>query len=75
MKAQQIREIIMSFLNDVMLDYPEHDMIFINPWNEHKFELGYADITKTYFSIDDLMSDPIFEGKTLTEIAPMLEPL
>ena len=65
----------MSFLNDVMLDYPDHDMIFINPFNENKFELSYDDISKTYDNIDDLMSDRIFDGKTLTEIAPQLTAL
>lgn len=58
-----------------MLDFPGHGMIFINPWNAHKFELGYADITKTYSCIGDLMNDPIFDGKTLTKIAPISEPL
>ncbi len=75
MTAQQIKDIIMSFLNDVMLDYPDHDMIFINPFNENKFELSYDDISKTYDNIDDLMSDRIFDGKTLTEIAPQLTAL
>lgn len=75
MTAQQIKDIIMSFLNDVMLDYPDHDMIFINPFNENKFELSYDDISKTYDNIDDLMTDRIFDGKTLTEIAPQLTAL
>ena len=75
MTAQQIKDIIMSFLNDVMLDYPDHDMIFINPFNENKFELSYDDISKTYDNIDELMSDRIFDGKTLTEIAPQLTAL
>lgn len=72
MTAQQIKDIIMSFLNDVMLDYPEHDMIFINPFNENKFEMSYEDISKTYDNIEDLMTDRIFDGKTLAEIAPQL---
>lgn len=75
MTAQQIKDIIMSFLNDVMLDYPDHDMIFINPFNENKIELSYDDISKTYDNIDDLMTDRIFDGKTLTEIAPQLTAL
>ena len=75
MTAQQIKDIIMSFLNDVMLDYPDHDMIFINPFNENKFELSYDDISKTYDNIDDLMTDRIFDGKTLIEIAPQLTAL
>lgn len=68
MKAKEIRNIITSFLNDVMLDY-HGDVIFVNPWNDNKFEFGYKDIDKTYTSIDELMSDKIYNGKSLTEIA------
>lgn len=69
MNAKTIREIIMSFANDVLLDYPDNDTIFINPCSENKFIFSYKDIDKTYTSIDELMSDKIYDGKSLTEIA------
>lgn len=72
MTAKEIKDLIMSFTNDVILNYPEHDTIFINPWSETKFEFSYENIDKTYKSIDELMSDRIFNGKSLAEIAPQL---
>ncbi|MGN0592028.1 MAG: hypothetical protein ACI4JQ_02135 [Ruminococcus sp.] len=72
MTAKEIKDKIMSFTNDVLLDYPEHDMIFINPCSTHKFIFSYENIDKTYNSIDELMGDKIFDGKSLSEIAPML---
>lgn len=72
MTAKEIKDTVLSFTNDVLLNYPEHDTIFINPWSDTKFEFSYEDIDKTYNSIDELMSDKIFNGKSLSEIAPEL---
>ncbi len=72
MTVKEIRNKIMSFTNDVLLDYPGHDAIFINPCSINKFIFSYEDIDKTYSSIDELMEDKIFNGKSLSEIAPML---
>ncbi len=69
MTKEKIRDIIMSFTNDVLLDCPSHDMIFINPCSVNKFLLSYEEIEKTYTSIDELMSDKIYDGKSLSEIA------
>lgn len=69
MTAKEIREIIMSFTNDVLIDYPDNDTIFINPCSENKFIFSYKDVDKTYTNIDELMSDKIYDGKSLTEIA------
>lgn len=70
MTVKKIRDIIMSFTNDVLLNYPDHDTIFINPCSENKFIFSYNDIDKIYTSIDELMSDKIYDGKSLTDIAP-----
>ncbi len=69
MTASDIKNKILLFTNDVIFTYKDED-IFINPWSIHKFELGYKDIVKTYADIDELMNDKIFDGKSLTEIAP-----
>ncbi len=71
MKASEIRDKILSFTNDVVLLYNSEE-IFINPWNDNKFELGYKDIAKTYNNIDDLLSDKIYDGKSLLDIAPLI---
>lgn len=69
MTVKEITDKIMSFTDDVVLSYSSEE-IFINPWNESKFELGYKSLYKTYTSIEQLLEDKIFEGKSLTDIAP-----
>lgn len=69
MTIKEITDKILSFTDDVVLSYSSEE-IFINPWNESKFELGYKDLCKTYTSIEQLLNDKIFEGKSLTNIAP-----
>lgn len=51
MTKEELQDVILSFTNDVLLDYPEHDTIFINPFHIHKFLLSYEDIEKVYDSI------------------------
>ena len=72
MTKEKLKEAIMSFTNDVLLDYPDHDMIFINPCSVHKFIFSYDNIDKTYRSINELMEDRIYDGKSLSDIAPLL---
>ncbi|MFR3812276.1 MAG: hypothetical protein ACLTXT_07525, partial [Ruminococcus callidus] len=72
MTKEELQDVILSFTNDVLLDYPEHDTIFINPFHIHKFLLSYEDIEKVYDSIGALMTDKIYNGKSLSEIAPLL---
>lgn len=72
MTKEKIVSVIMSFTNDVLLDYPDHDTIFINPYNVHKFLLSYENVEKIYTSIEELMADKIYDGKSLSEIASSL---
>ena len=69
MTIKEITDKILNFTDDVVLSYSSEE-IFINPWNESKFELGYKDLCITYTSIEQLLNDKIFEGKSLTDIAP-----
>ena len=52
------------------------DVCFSTVWcvlfHIHKFLLSYEDIEKVYDSIEALMSDKIYNGKSLSEIAPLL---
>ena len=68
MTSKQIIDMITSFTDDVILYYGD-EMIFINPCSNKEFIFSYKDIDKTYTSIEDLMSDKIFDGKTLSDIA------
>ena len=71
MTAKKVKDMIMSFTDDVILYY-EGEMIFINPCSTQKIIFSYKDIDKTYTNINDLMSDKIYNGKSLTEIAPKI---
>lgn len=68
MTVNAIKNKILAFTDDVILNFRSEE-IFINPWNENKYELEYKDIYKIYTSIDDLLQDKIFSGKSLIEIA------
>lgn len=63
---------ILSLTQDVTFVYNEK-CACINPWNENKFEVGFGDIVKSYTDIDDLMNDPIYDGKTLSQICEKLD--
>lgn len=71
MTLTSIKEQILSFTDDVMLDYNE-ETIFINPHNDNKFELGYKDYQCVYTSIDALLSDPVIDGKSIADIAELI---
>ncbi len=71
MNAKKIKDMIMSFTDDIILYYGD-EIIFINPCSDKEFIFSYKDIDKTYSSIESLMSDRIYDGKSLTEIAPEL---
>lgn len=68
MTTADLRNIILSFTNDVVFEY--HGKVgCINPWHEHKFEACFNNETvRNYDSIDKLMSDPIYDGKCLNKI-------
>lgn len=74
MKQDDLRTLILSFTQDIILGYGNED-IFINPWNEKKFVFGYKDIDKTYDNIDALMNDRVIDGKSLVEICEQVEVL
>lgn len=64
----KFKNLILSFTDDILFDY-DGEMGFINPWNANKFELSYGEVDKTYDDINALMSDPIYHGASLNEIA------
>lgn len=72
MTAIDIKTRIASLTDDIQFCY-NGNSCFINPYNKYRFELSYVDIDRVYTDIDDLMSDPIFDGKPLDEIAGEIE--
>ena len=72
MTAQEIKNLILSLVQDVVFEYNGLSCC-INPWSDHKFEVGYGDEAKTYSDIDTLMNDRIFDGRSLSEISNEIE--
>ncbi|WP_101698507.1 hypothetical protein [Clostridium minihomine] len=72
MTSNKIKDLILQFTDDVVFFYHGKSGC-INPWNEHKFEVGFGNIGKEYDSIDALMSDPIYDGFSLNQIADKIE--
>ncbi len=72
MKPQDLKDLILSLNQDVVFRF-KGKVACINPWNEHKFEVGYGDISKNYNNIDILMSDNIYNGQSLNEISGQIE--
>lgn len=68
MKAIDIKNEILLMTNDVVFSYNKK-IVCINPWGLKKFVVGYDDKVKEYNNIEDLMSDPFYDGKSLNEIA------
>lgn len=62
-------------IGDVTLEHG-HNEIFIDPRSDGngnwRFLLGYKDIDNEYLTIDDLMSDPVIDGRSINEICDKL---
>lgn len=69
MKKTEITNLI--DIGDVSLVYKDND-IFIDPRSDGNsnwvFLLGYKNIDKEYSSVNDLMSDPVIDGKSINDI-------
>ncbi len=72
MKAQELRGWILSLAQDIEFEYKGYHGV-ICPWNAHSFTMAYAGKDKDYTDIEDLMSDKVFNGMSLNQIAEKLE--
>ena len=71
MRKAELKKQILSLTQDITFEYHGKSAC-INPWSEDKFEVGFGDIAKTYTDIEDLMNDPLYDGKTLSQICDKL---
>lgn len=71
MKKSELKRQILSLTQDITFDY-HGKTACINPWSEDRFEVGFGDTAKTYSSIKDLMDDPLYDGKSLSQICDQL---
>jgi len=72
MTATDIKNRILELTNHFEFSYGGVDC-FIDPYSRNNIYLGYGGVDKTYTDIGSLMSDPIFDGKSLNEIADKIE--
>ena len=68
MKPDALKDLILSLTQDITFEY-DGAYGCKNPWNTHKFEVGYDGKVKTYSNIDELMKDRFYHGKSLSAIA------
>lgn len=68
MTAVQIKNRINELCSVVTFDY-NGKSCGIDPLSNDNFDMWYGDKAKTAVSIDDVMNDRFFDGKSLTEIA------
>ena len=72
MRPDDLKELVLSLTQDITFQY-EGEYACINPWNPGKIEVGYGEAVKTYDSIEAVMEDKFYHGKSLMEIAETLE--
>lgn len=72
MNEYELKTLIESLVQDVTFEY-DGKYACINPWNKHKFEVGFDDKCKTYDNIDDVMNDKFYDGKSLKDICENIE--
>lgn len=75
MTAKDIKDTILEFTNDVIFYYGDESACIVPICKNSidSFRVGWRDNVKTYDSIESLMSDPFFDGKSLNEIAGEIE--
>lgn len=72
MTKDDLKKLILEFSNDVVFYYA-NEVVCINPWSASKFEIGWKNNNRICESIDELMTLPFFNGKSLNEIATVIE--
>ena len=75
MKMADIRKAIIEDGNDVYFDYKQRkcgiEPTVVN--GVFTFDVWYGQRSKTYSSFDLLIRDPLFDGKTFSQILPVVE--
>lgn len=72
MKKEKLFELINSLSCDIEFVYAEKNGS-ICPLSRNDIDLVYGKLEKNYDSVDKLMSDNVFEGKCLNDIAEKLD--
>lgn len=72
MNAAELRERIDSLCTHILFDYNEKDC-GVDPFSHSEYDMWYGDKLETFTSIDDVMKTPFFDGKSLEDIAELLD--
>ena len=70
MSSIEVKEKIDCESPDAVFDYKGKrcGITSIYENGEQRYEAGYGDKSKTYHKIDELMTDPFYDGKSLNEL-------
>ena len=71
MTAKKLRANIAEALSDITYKYEGLYGVII-PLGSGRFRMGYDEIDETFDDVDSLMNAPVFDGKTLSDIAAEL---
>ena len=72
MEKTELKKQIMSLTQDITFEYHGKSAC-INPWAADKFQVGFGDVAKTYTNIKYLIEDPLYDGKSLSQICEDLK--
>lgn len=75
MNAEELKGIISECCNDVAFSYNGKASGMTVEVHGHvpKFQVWHGDETKEYDNVDDVMSDTFYSGKSLNELAELVE--
>lgn len=68
MNVQKIKDQIKEIRSHFLFEY-NGKSCGVDPFSENDFDIWYGDNLKSVQSIDEVMNDKFFDGKSLTEIA------
>jgi hypothetical protein len=68
MKAKQIEERLAEMASHFTFDY-NGKTCGVDPLSRTRYEMWYGDTDMTASSLDEVMTTPFFNGKSLTDIA------
>lgn len=71
--VEKLKAKLDSEVLDVAFSY-ENEEAFIMPRGSKIYDVWYGDSTKHYTSLNKLMNDKIYHGKSLIEIADSINP-
>ena len=68
MNIDDLKNLILSLTRDIEFRYNDAAGV-ISPYSDHEFNMGFRGDSKDYDNIDELITDPFYDGKSLNEIS------